>query len=97
MSPLKWKLLRTFGVAPWSEEAAALTEEMCLEYAEMLDAEEAESSAGFDGAAFEEARAAEIFTADDAPQTAAGKPDTAAMSDFIERTLRCRDTGFIIY
>ena len=96
MSPLKWKLLRTFGVAPWSEEAAALTEEMCLEYADMLDAEETESSAGFDGAAFEEAKAAEIFTADDeAPAPA--KTDTAAMSDFIERALRCRDTGFIIY
>ena len=95
---LRWKLLKTFGVPPWSEEAEKLTDEMCLEYADMLDMEE-ERSGAFDEAAFFSAKQREF-----APRQTANTEAPAVsgshvpeMSDFIEREMRRRDTGFIIY
>lgn len=97
MDMLRWRVLRAFGVAPWSEDAAKLTDEMCLEYAAMLDMEsENGDSAVFDEAAFEAMEAGEV-TVDITGNAPRGKRDVSAMSDYIEREMRIRDTGFAVY
>lgn len=97
MDMLRWRVLRAFGVAPWSEDAAKLTDEMCLEYAEMLDMEsESGDSAAFDGETFEAMEAGEV-TEDIRENASRDKRDVSAMSDYIEREMRIRDTGFAIY
>lgn len=97
MDMLRWRVLRAFGVAPWSEDAAKLTDEMCLEYAVMLDMEsESGDSAAFDGETFEAMEAGEV-TADIRETAPISKRDVSAMSDYIEREMRIRDTGFAVY
>ena len=73
-----------------------LTDELCFEYADFLDTEEAES-ASFDVAAFQRAAENESLTVKSVEIPKAPKADTAAMSDYIERELRRRDTGFTLY
>ena len=89
-------LLVKFGVAPWSEEAKMLTDEMCIEYADFLDTEESES-AYFDVAAFQRAAENENLGVKSLETPKAAKTDKAAMSDYIEREIRRRDTGFTLY
>lgn len=89
-------LLVKFGVAPWSEEAKMLTDELCLEYADFLDTEESESTS-FDVSAFQRAAENENLTVKSVEVPKTAKADTAAMSDYIERELRRRDTGFTLY
>ena len=97
MDMLRWRVLRAFGVAPWSEDAAKLTDEMCLEYAVMLDMEsESGNSAAFDGEAFDAIKAGEV-TVDITGNAPRDKRDVSAMSDYIEREMRIRDTGFAVY
>lgn len=100
MDLLRFKVLRAFGVAPWSEEAKGLTEEMCREYAALLEGEEeGQSSAAFDESAFNSAMTGEYEAHHDTATTrpAAAKTQLTAMSDYIEREMRCRDNGFITY
>ena len=100
MDMLRFKVLRAFGVAPWSEEAKELTDEMCLEYAELLDMETENGSGGFDEKAFLNAKYEENelrLAEPEETEKYIPKPDTSAMSDFIEREMRCRDTGFVFY
>lgn len=102
MDLLRFRVLRAFGVAPWSEEAKGLTDEMCLEYAALLEDEgEKQSSAAFDESAYNFARAREyeIFREADtmSAKSADSKTQLSAMSDYIEREMRRRDNGFITY
>lgn len=102
MDKLRFRVLRAFGVAPWSEEAKGLTDEMCLEYAAFLDGdEEKQDNASFDEDAFRSA-----IIRENVPERASSgyerKPadmraQISAMSDYIEREMRCRDNGFITY
>ncbi len=101
MDILRFRVLRAFGVAPWSEEAKGLTDEMCLEYAALLDNEEEKhSNTSFDESAFNSARSREstVVQSFEAAETAVSKkPGMSEMSDYIEREMRCRDNGFITY
>lgn len=100
MDMLRFKVLRAFGVAPWSEEAKGLTDEMCLEYADMLDMETENRSGSFDENAFLNAKYEENKLRQLEPaytEIQSSMPDASAISEFMEREMRCRDTGFIFY
>ena len=99
MDLLRFRVLRAFGVAPWSEEAKGLTDEMCLEYAAYLDIGEESSSASFNEAEYLSARESAAYGIAGAQneKAAAPKPRVREMSDYIEREMRRRDTGFITY
>jgi len=96
----RFNVLRAFGVAPWSEEAKGLTEDMVAEYSALLEDAEEGVSAAFNESFFsalsgEDSAAPVVFeeTQKNSPKTA----DFEALSEYVDKALRCRDTGFICY
>ncbi|MCF0138158.1 MAG: hypothetical protein HUJ66_07330 [Oscillospiraceae bacterium] len=96
---LRLKVLRAFGVAPWSREAEGLTEELCLYYAAFLESEEEKNKPSEETVSYSVESGVNFDHSADFGNAASvsQKSGQDNVGDVMEREMRCRDSGFIIY